>query len=277
MPSCFSPFLRKLHLKRKVKPRKPTTTAQPQPVDVAEKAPLVRPETLSTAKHAFVLALRTLGSISGNIPFGSVLNSVIDPLLDIMDRVEETAENQQGFLQLASRVHMLEPIIQQKKANEPACKEIVEALGNELKSIHEDIEQALHQGTIASFFNSQDNASGIVRHNVNLTQLIGDSTQQSINEVLKTLKEIQAGLKVTIKDNQGGLGGAGGNAFMGGAGGAGEGPAVEIDADNVRWISEISGGRGGPGGDGDMRSGTGGTGGVGKAPDVKFLLRELRG
>ncbi|KAF7291710.1 hypothetical protein HMN09_01262600 [Mycena chlorophos] len=200
MPSCFSPLLRKLHLKRKAKPRNPTTVAQPQPVDVAEKAPLVRPETLSTAKNAFVLGLKTLGAISGNIPFGSVLNSVIEPLLNIMDRIEETAENQQGFLQLASRVHMLEPIIQDKKANEPACKEIVEALGK--RSIHDDIEQALQQGTIASFFNSQDNASGIVRHNVNLTQLIGDSTQQSINEVLKTLKEIQAGLKVTIKDNQ---------------------------------------------------------------------------
>ncbi|KAF7296447.1 hypothetical protein HMN09_01051100 [Mycena chlorophos] len=58
-------------------------------------------------------------------PFGSVLNSAIDPLLDIMSRVEQTSENERGFVQLASRIELLTPIVADKKAQEG--KQIVES------------------------------------------------------------------------------------------------------------------------------------------------------
>jgi transcriptional regulator len=46
------------------------------------------PETPHTGRNALKFALKTLSSVSSNIPFGSVLSSVIDPLFDIADRIE---------------------------------------------------------------------------------------------------------------------------------------------------------------------------------------------
>jgi hypothetical protein len=46
------------------------------------------PETPHTGRNILKFALKTLSTISSNIPFGSVLSSVIDPLLDIVNRIE---------------------------------------------------------------------------------------------------------------------------------------------------------------------------------------------
>nr|GAT50633.1 predicted protein [Mycena chlorophos] len=280
MPSCFSPlFPRRLRRSRK------KTAAAEKDVYVEEKdasaasagtrapsgrtrppSPPPSSDTARTAKNVFVLCLRTLGSVSENIPFGSVLNSAIDPLLDIMSRVEQTSENERGFVQLASRIELLTPIVADKKAQEG--KQIVEALERELQSIHDDIKQALSHGKIAQFFNTEDNSSGIVKHNANLTQLIGDSTQESVNEILKTVRALEVKKEEKLKI-VGGFGGSGGSGYRGGTGGEGEGPALELEKENIASISSIAGGFGGTGGDGVE---VGGTGGVGKAPiDVVAL------
>jgi hypothetical protein len=46
------------------------------------------PETPHTGRNVLKFALSTLSSVSSNIPFGSVLSSVIDPLLNIINRIE---------------------------------------------------------------------------------------------------------------------------------------------------------------------------------------------
>ncbi|KAJ6587895.1 hypothetical protein B0H19DRAFT_1057195 [Mycena capillaripes] len=45
-------------------------------------------QTSHTGRNVLKFALSTLGSVSSNIPFSSVLSSVIDPLLDIVNRCE---------------------------------------------------------------------------------------------------------------------------------------------------------------------------------------------
>jgi hypothetical protein len=82
-----------------------------------------------TAQNALIFALETLSSVSRNIPgFGSVLSSVIDPLLAITARVEvrlvafiivlgthrpqESSDNARGFIQLAARIRRIAGILE---------------------------------------------------------------------------------------------------------------------------------------------------------------------
>nr|GAT50623.1 predicted protein [Mycena chlorophos] len=285
MPSVFSLLSRRRRSRKKVAAVKIDASAHS---DVASQSPPSSEslsDAASTAKNAFVLGLKTLGSVSENIPFAAVLNAVIEPLLDILSRVEQASENERGFIQLASRIELLTPIVAQKNAQEGT--QLARALERELRSIHDDIKQALAHGKLAQFFNSDPNSSGIAKHNGKLTQLIGDSTHESVNEILKTAPPAYAIVPTNHLRNagelnllpieerptlEGGHGGSGGKGNLGGMGGLGEGPILNVsDAINFK---AIKGGTGGMGGEGVSR---GGSGGVGEASRLTHRILTLAG
>jgi hypothetical protein len=105
-----------------------------------------KPENPNTGRNALKFALKTLSSISSNIPFGLVLSGVIDPLLDIADCIEVheitvitrlvficvfqlMLDNTQGFVELAARIQLLSPLVSKMARDKPEqCQPIVEAL-----------------------------------------------------------------------------------------------------------------------------------------------------
>ncbi|KAJ6610769.1 hypothetical protein B0H10DRAFT_2058953 [Mycena sp. CBHHK59/15] len=212
------------------------------------------------ARNMLKFALKTLSSVSSNIPFGSMLSSIIDPLLDITDRIEQTSANTQGLIELAARIELLTPIISEMAKDKPKQgRVVVEALKWELQSMTKDLSDASSQGKLDQFFNSTDNASSLEKHNATLAQMIADSTLVTVPEVLQSLQDLE-----------GGLGGTGGNARIGGEGGDGEGPKLDMSPEEHWKIGNISGGTGGTGGIGvDV----GGKGGTGKAPVISVLRR----
>ncbi|KAJ7285566.1 hypothetical protein C8J57DRAFT_1285192 [Mycena rebaudengoi] len=230
-----------------------------------------------TGRNALKLALPTLSSVSCNLPFGAILSSIIDPLLVITNRIEQTSANSQGLLALSARIELLTPVVSgmgndQSKQN----KKFVEALKRELEAITQDLRVAGSQGKLNQFFNSDDNTSALAKHNMTLTQMISDCTFSTVQKVLKSIQDIERSKisqsspslvseDVEIGDVMGGLGGPGGEGFTGGEGGDGDGPILDTDPSG-RWkIGNISGGNGGKGID------VGGKGGTGKAPVISAL------
>ncbi|KAJ7278176.1 hypothetical protein C8J57DRAFT_1306090 [Mycena rebaudengoi] len=222
-----------------------------------------------TGRNALKLALTTLSSVSCNLPFGAMLSSIIDPLLIITNRIEQTSANSQGLLELSTRIELLTPVVSgigndQSKQNQ----KFVEALKRELEAITQDLRVAGSQGKLNQFFNSDDNTSALAKHNMTLAQMISDCTFSTVQEVLKSIQDIECS-KISQSSpslvSEGGLGGPGGEAFTGGEGGDGDGPILDIDPSG-RWkIGNISGGNGGKGID------VGGKGGTGKAPVISAL------
>ncbi|KAJ7735878.1 hypothetical protein DFH07DRAFT_779897 [Mycena maculata] len=138
-------------------------------------------ETSHTGRNVLRVALKTLSSVSSNIPFGSVLSSVIDPLLDIADRIEQTSVNAQGLIQLAARIELLAPLVSEMANERPQQgRVIVEALQRELQSITKDLDDAYSHGKLNQFFNGTDNASSLSKHNQNLARTIADATYQPV-------------------------------------------------------------------------------------------------
>ncbi|KAJ7113616.1 hypothetical protein C8R44DRAFT_930325 [Mycena epipterygia] len=234
-------------------------------------------ESPHTTRNALKLALTTLSSVSSNIPLGAMLSSIINPLLAIMDRIEQTCANKQGLDELAARMQLLTPIVSEMATNKPReGKRIIEGLERELESIKNDLEDASQRGTLDQFFNSTENTSSLAKHSMILAQMIADSTLVTVHEVLKTLQDIQfehstllqspppipaesgpltsiseifdmeTRERIELGDITGGLGGTGGSAKIGGEGG--------------------EGGIGGTGGEGIE---IGGKGGTGKAPIIR--------
>ncbi|KAJ7455888.1 hypothetical protein FB451DRAFT_1373144 [Mycena latifolia] len=254
-----------------------------------------RPAGLHTAQNVLTTALRTLSSVSSNIPFGSILSSVIDPLLDITDRIQQVSTNAQGLTELAARIELLTPIVSDIATNKPEeGRAIVEALKRELEVITKDLSDARAQGKLEQFFNSTDNASSLTKHNITLAQMIADSTvgrqplsyprlsricsllpSRLFSKLCKTSNALssrnhgfpKAGFLPGLCR---GLGGMGGSGRLGGEGGEGEGPELEMTLDENWKVGDIFGGTGGTGGAGiDV----GGKGGSGKAPIIRALRR----
>ncbi|KAJ6587889.1 hypothetical protein B0H19DRAFT_1366685 [Mycena capillaripes] len=67
------------------------------------------PETPHTRRNVLKFALSTLSSVSNNIPFGSNLSSALGPLLDIVNRIEQTLVNTQDLVKLAAPIELLSP------------------------------------------------------------------------------------------------------------------------------------------------------------------------
>jgi len=69
----------------------------------------------ATALNAFKLTLTTLGKASDNIPVPG-LKLAMEGLLLVIERVQETSDNAQGFRELAKRLHDLQPIFSQMQS-----------------------------------------------------------------------------------------------------------------------------------------------------------------
>ncbi|KAK7045033.1 hypothetical protein R3P38DRAFT_3177257 [Favolaschia claudopus] len=235
-----------------------------------------------TALNAFSLALTTLSAVSSQIPLATPLGGIIDSLLALAGRIEQTSANAAGFAQLAARIEWLTPVVKDLAQNEPGRgRVIVGRLESALRSMKEDFEAAKGEGRLARFLNSDDNKGVIEKHNAMLAQLIADSTLATMAEVLKRLREsesqyrskspVEAEETFVMGDLAGGCGGSGGNATgIGGDGGPGDGPQLVVDADldvdRIR-VGNVSGGTGGAGGTGVDR---GGVGGVGRGPIISL-------
>ncbi|KAJ6537349.1 hypothetical protein DFH09DRAFT_1369110 [Mycena vulgaris] len=155
-------------------------------------SPIHIPDAPKTAQNVLKVSLMTLSSVACNIPFGAVLSSVIDPLLNITDRIEQTSSNTRGLIELATRIELLTPVVS-KTAKERSARDrfIVDALNQELQSITKDLGDARSQGKFEQFFNSTDNASSLARHNAALTKMIADSTFVTVHEVLQSLHDLE--------------------------------------------------------------------------------------
>ncbi|KAF7331190.1 hypothetical protein MSAN_02437600 [Mycena sanguinolenta] len=95
-----------------------------EPILPAEKPePKTKAEIFRTASNMLKYALTTLGLISSSIPVTGILGSVIDPILDITERIEQTSDKARGLTQLALRIERLTPIVIQMAESEPAIVE----------------------------------------------------------------------------------------------------------------------------------------------------------
>ncbi|KAJ7364554.1 hypothetical protein DFH08DRAFT_839528 [Mycena albidolilacea] len=239
------------------------------------------PETPHTGRNVLKFALSTLSSVSSNIPFGSVLSSVIDPLMDIINRIEQTSINTHGLVELAARIELLSPLVSEMARDRAQQgRVIVEALQRELQNITKELDHAHSQGKLEEFFNGTDNASTLANHNKHLAQMIADATLATVHEVLQSLQGLQSRLEAkseTAEDGGtelfGGTGGKGGEGgHIGGEGGLGE--AAQLAMENADRFRRIHGGTGGEGGPGDV---VGGRGGTGQGPRFSHQLITIDG
>ncbi|KAJ7873109.1 hypothetical protein B0H14DRAFT_3131402 [Mycena olivaceomarginata] len=245
-----------------------------------KKPPLIAPETVRTASNVLDFALRTLSTISSGIPLGGALSGIIEPLLEITGRIQQSSVNEQGLIQLAARIERITPIVAELAETNPnKGQAIVQDLLWELVLIKRDLDAARSRGKLNQFFNSAYNASSLEKHNMALAKMIADSTLMTVNEVLRSLREIESSKlqessspepPIVLGDVTGGFGGTGGTARIGGEGGEGEGPQLEMDPYQRYRIGNISGGTGGTAGSGIE---VGGKGGTGKGPVISVLRR----
>ncbi|KAJ7450639.1 hypothetical protein FB451DRAFT_1410327 [Mycena latifolia] len=260
----------------------------PDPGDIQHR--LGHPAGLHT--NVLTATLRTLSSVSSNVPFGS-LSSVIEPLLDITGCNQQVSANAQGLTELAARIELITPIVSDMATNKPEeGRAFVESLRRELESIMKDLSDAHAQGKLEQFFNSAGDASSLAKHNMTLAQMIADSTLVTIQDILKTLHDIEhsklqesphelkgaiSQVRILFQQSHtlynplaGGLGSMGVSGRVGGEGGEGEGPELELTLDEHLKVGNISGGTGGTGGAGIE---VGGKGGSGKAPIIRVQRR----
>ncbi|KAJ7352686.1 hypothetical protein DFH08DRAFT_859629 [Mycena albidolilacea] len=245
-----------------------------------KKSSLRTPETLRTASNVLDFALRTLGRITSGIPLGGALSGVVESLLEVTGRIEQTSVNAHGLGQLAARIERITPVVNDMARTNPVMgQKIVQELQRELASMTQDLKDARSKGKLNQFFNSADNASALERHNMALANLIADSTLVTVNEVLSSLREIERSKSqgssspeppIVLGNVKGGFGGTGGFSRIGGEGGEGGGPRLEMDFNERYRIGNISGGAGGTGGEGIE---VGGRGGTGKGPVISMLRR----
>ncbi|KAJ6476316.1 hypothetical protein C8R45DRAFT_376698 [Mycena sanguinolenta] len=229
--------------------------------------------TARTAANMLKFALKQLSSISSNIPIGGILSSIIDPLLDITERIEQTSDNAKGLIQLALRIERLTPIVTRTAESDPQKGQgIAEKLQKELASITTELEVARSRGKLNQFFNSADNTSILNEHNTALDRLIAECTLDTVQEIAESFRELSdSKLQEHYPDIGGGIGGTGGSGHIGGEGGEGGGPQIDMDPDERAQIGNIYGGTGGTGGTGVQ---VGGKGGTGKGPVIN--MRRMR-
>ncbi|KAF7377584.1 hypothetical protein MSAN_00181100 [Mycena sanguinolenta] len=240
--------------------------------EAPDSAPVSNAETTRATYNALKLVLKQLSTISSKIPIGEILSGVIDPFLDIADRIEQMSDNAKGLDQLALRIERLTPTVTKmaESASEPA---IGEKLRKDLGSMTTELAAARSKGRLKQFINSVDNAACLDRHNTALNRMIADCTLEIVQELKMQephprsfLLDPCINLPNVFGNITGGTGGAGGNGRVGGDGGEGEGPQLDIDP-NARWkIGDISGGTGGAAGSGVE---VGGKGGTGKGPVIR--------
>ncbi|KAJ6508648.1 hypothetical protein C8R45DRAFT_1169130 [Mycena sanguinolenta] len=266
-------FARKSHtVPESLSPKRPNDNDDSEPTFREEKTH-AQSQTAQTAANVLVFSLKTLSGISTSIPVVGALSGIIDTVLEIVGQVQQTSANEQSLAQLAARIERLTPIVTQIAKDDPLKgQDIVDKLRKELAWMAEQLNAAKARGKLAQFFNSADNSSIIQMHNMALDQMIADSTFLTVQEVAKSLRDLEnSKLQQFNTDITGGTGGDGGRGDIGGEGGEGDGPQVDMDPDERAQIGKISGGTGGTGGVGVA---VGGKGGTGKGPVVN--LRRIR-
>ncbi|KAJ7166642.1 hypothetical protein C8R46DRAFT_264839 [Mycena filopes] len=140
--------------------------------------------------NVLTFSLATLSAVSTNIPFDGTLNSDIDSLLAITKPIERTSANTKGFVELATRIDRITPIITQMAEDQPERgRKVVEALQGELKSMTSDLEGASAQGRLDEFFGQ--NSPFLAKHNTALTQIIADFTSANVEDVLASLRGLE--------------------------------------------------------------------------------------
>ncbi|KAJ7148160.1 hypothetical protein C8R43DRAFT_952766 [Mycena crocata] len=264
------------------------------------------PTETSHPRNVLASSLKTLSTVSSNITFGAILSSVLDPLHDIVDDIEQTSANKEGLAQLAARVELLAPTVSNIANNdvgeETKFAKDLERLAllfiirkSEFESITKDLCAAAdEQGHFDKFFGNTDVASSLAKHNSVLDKLIAEFRSVDVQEVLgavewefsKLLQFTPSGNvddapilpvasssstavleHITGETHPGGVGGAGGSGEIGGQGGHGEGPKVNMNDVHSGTVKHVSGGTGGAGGDGVK---VGGQGGTGRAPNINM-------
>ncbi|KAK7048581.1 hypothetical protein R3P38DRAFT_2870268 [Favolaschia claudopus] len=234
-----------------------------------------RPLRNRTVSNALYLSLRTLSTVSNRVPGGEPLSAIIDPLLDLTDRVEQKSINAYNLAQLAARIERLTPVVQNlAKDDSEQSRVFIKSLETELSSMKKELEKAQAEGKLKQFFNADYNTMIIERHNMGLAQLIADSTLVAVHDVLTSLRELEKSKTADPSSSElrrgfGGMGGPG--THTGGEGGDGEGPRLSLDLDGMGGYS-VSGGTGGQGGAGNQ---VGGKGGTGKAPVINLRRSTL--
>ncbi|KAK7052579.1 hypothetical protein R3P38DRAFT_1650882 [Favolaschia claudopus] len=231
--------------------------------------PIIDAETRRTATNALYVSLKMLSNISSRTPLSAPLSAIIDPLLDLTDRFEQTSINAQNLTQLSDRIDRLTPVVARLAANNPEEGQVfIESLERVLGSIFMDLQAAEAAGKLARFFNADDNTATIEKHNTALTQLLTDSMFAAVHEVNRRVHEM--GFESPSEwEVTGGLGGMGGpSEKLGGKGGRGEGPQLNFVPDyRLPGNMKLSGGTGGQGG---ASLEAGGRGGTGKGPVLNW-------
>ncbi|KAK7055073.1 hypothetical protein R3P38DRAFT_1343205 [Favolaschia claudopus] len=153
-------------------------------------SPIEPAEVNHTAWNAFSLALTTLSGVSSQIPLATPLSAIIDSLLTLAGRIEQTSANAHGFADLASRIELLAPIVEDLAKNDrKKGRVIVRKLETEFRSLKKEFETARRKGKLVQFLNCDDNTETIEKHNTVLAQLIADATFANTTEVLLLLRE----------------------------------------------------------------------------------------
>ncbi|KAJ7154888.1 hypothetical protein C8R43DRAFT_1000642 [Mycena crocata] len=229
----------------------------------------------NATRNVLKFSLRTLSALTNNVPFCAMLSSVIEVLLDIVDRIEQTTTNEHGLTELTARIKRLAPIVADMARKPGQGEPIIAALERELQAIARDWNFAATQGKLDQFFRSTRNACSLASHNLRLSALIADCTLVTLCDVQKSLQTMERPKLAPISakehcfgDITGGTGGTGGYAVVGGEGGDGEGPRIIIGTDERWYFGNISGGTGGTGGVGIH---VGGRGGTGRAPVISVV------
>ncbi|KAF7373303.1 hypothetical protein MSAN_00539600 [Mycena sanguinolenta] len=199
--------------------------------------PKTNGEISRTASNMLKYALTTLSMISSSIPVAGILGSVIDPILDITERIEQTSDNAAGLTQLALRIERLTPIVIQMAESEPA---IIEKLRKELALITAELTAAHSKGKLNQFFNSVDNASTLNKHNTALDRLIADCTLATVQEIARYFRELSNSKLRQPYPEIAGTGGVGGRGHVGGECGEGEGLQIDRDPNERINCTQIS-------------------------------------
>ncbi|KAJ7106849.1 hypothetical protein C8R43DRAFT_1045316 [Mycena crocata] len=258
-------FLRLQPFFSMLRPRTPSTPT----VVVADEDGMTSPNKIAaphTTRNVLRFALETLSEVSSNIPFGEILSSVINPLLKIADRIEQTSANNKDLAELATRIGILAPIVSDMvTGNVEGCR-IIETLRDqlqlikrdlaamircteEIQSITEDLGKTKKTKKLQDFFNSAEIAAIVARHNLVLDRLITDAlfvlSREHMKVVQRALLKWQASgsfdAQFKFGHITGGVGGTGGKGRIGGHGGIGEGPKLAVGAGQSWKVEKISG------------------------------------
>ncbi|KAF5343188.1 hypothetical protein D9758_016922 [Tetrapyrgos nigripes] len=157
--------------------------------------------------------IQTLQKLADSAPVPG-LGAAFATLLDVLNNVQQTRDNEEGLEKLKERFNRLTPIfshIAEHQEEETKLHPIIEGIALEVKSLTDDLRAASKRGKISQFFNSTDNASALSKHIMVLDQIVAsDSTKMNRNSVMNVTN-------LTAGDGAEG----GSSAIAGGAGGAG--------------------------------------------------------